>query len=347
MDIRLPRCLLAVRGMPLLLALMVAAPAVAHAEQSFSDVPTDHPAYEAAEYLKEQGVISGYADGTFKPDKLVNRAEALKIIIGALVTADELAAATSTNFDDVPAGAWYLPYVEVAKGKGIVDGPPKKTSFNGEKAVVKVEFIKMLLLANSEDPVTAYSEIRLPLSVDVANPDEWFYPHLRYAVTASMTMIGQDGRFHPGSELTRGQTALLIHRYLMYKEGRRTQALLSETENEILIILKMLETNDITQAEYASARALLAARGAHASKPNETIVVGALKIAESFRALVRAYRSGVEKDFEAVVKLAKDAWGLADQARQREPSLGTLAEQVQTISTNMANSAREEMEKTP
>lgn len=324
----------------------IACPSFALAQQqSFSDVPPDHPAFAAAEYLKSQNIIAGYSDGTFRPDQKVNRAEALKIIIGGLVTQEQLDQIQGTNFSDIPQDAWYLPYVEIAKANGIVDGPPKKTSFLGERPIMKVEFIKMLLLAQKVDPVSAYSEIRLPLSSDVSNVDEWFYPYLRFALASSMTMVGQDGLLHPANELTRGETALLLHRYLMYERGRRTQALLSEAENEIIIILSMLENNNIAQAEYASARALLAARGAHTSKPNEPIVIGALKISEAFRALVRAYRSGVNSDFAQAEKLAKDAWSLAEQAKGAEISLATLGDQVQTIAQNMADSARVAMEK--
>lgn len=322
-----------------IVGLVAAVPSSA-AAQSFRDVPEGHPVYEAAEYLKGQGIISGYADGSFKPDKGVNRAEAIKIIVAPLVDAATLAQITASPFSDVKAGDWFLGYVEAARQNGIVDGPPKKTAFNGGSAVLKAEFIKMLQLAHGANPVETLSEIRLPLSSDVTNPDEWFYPYMRYAIASSMTMIGADGMLHPARPLTRGDCALILHRYLMYKEGRRTQALLSEAENEIIIILGALEGNDIVNAEYASARGLLAARGAHLSKPDEPIVQGALKISESFRALVRAYRSGLSQDYAQVTKLAGDAWNLAARAKELAPNLAGIADQVQKIAKGMADSAR-------
>ena len=60
--------------------LLIAVAAHAESPQSFSDVPPDHDAYEAVEFLKTQNIIGGYPDGTFKPDRTVNRAEAAKII---------------------------------------------------------------------------------------------------------------------------------------------------------------------------------------------------------------------------------------------------------------------------
>jgi len=157
-------------------------------------------------------------------------------------------------------------------------------------------------------------------------------------------MIGAYGLLHPDRALTRGDCALILHRFLMYKQGRRTQALLSEAESEIIIILGALEKNDIVTAEHASARGLLAARGAHLSKPDEPIVQGALKTAEAFRALVRAYRAGLNKDYAQVIKLTGDAWNLGARAKELAPSLASISDQVQKIAKGMADSARSLMQ---
>ena len=320
--------------------LSYAAPAYAQTP-SFQDVPPKHLAFEAVEYLKQQGIIAGYADGTFRPDQKVNRAEAVKILIAPLPTPQQLGQfGPTTVYQDIPSGAWYLPYVEAARQAfGIVDGPPKKSMFYGERNIQKAEFLKMLLIANKAD-AGAFGEIRLPLATDVANPDEWYYPYMRYAISSSLTLVTQNGLLSPGRELTRGDVALFMHRYAMYKEGRRTQALLDEAETEIHNILSSLDLNDINQAEYASARSLLAARGAHASRPDESIVKAAVKTTESFRALVRAYRSGVSGDLDNVITLAGEAWNLAEQAKKLDMKLATLADQVQATAKNMADSAR-------
>lgn len=309
-------------------------------QQSFSDVPSNHLAFQAVEYLKEKGIIAGYSDGTFRPDKKVNRAEAVKIIVAPLIPADQLPHLTAAAYNDVPIEAWFAPYVEVARTKlGIVDGPPKTTVFYGERPVKKAEFLKMLLLAHKIDP-GAYGEIRLPLAADVTNPDEWYYPYMRYALTASITMVSSDGLLVPGRELARADVALILHRLLMYREGRRTQALLSESETEITNILGFIGKNDIQNAELASARALLAARGAHASQPTIPLVQAALKITESFRTLVRAYRAGISRQFDDTIALAGEAWNLAAKGGALHRELASIAEKVQQIAKTMADNAR-------
>lgn len=321
--------------------LFPAAVALAQApQQSFSDVPPDSPAFQAVEYLKAQGVIAGYGDGTFRPGNPVNRAEAVKIIVAPLVPADQFPTSMSAVYGDVPPVAWFAPYVEVARTKlGIIDGPPKARLFAGERPVTKAEFLKMLLLAHKIDP-GAFGEIRLPLALDVPNPDEWYYPYMRYALTASVTMVSSDGNLAPGRALTRADVALLLHRFLMYRQGRRTQALLTEAETEIANIIDFIGKNDVQNAELASARALLAARGAHASQSDVSLVQAALKITESFRALVRAYRAGVSRQFDDAIALAGEAWHLAERGNALHAQLANVAGKVQQIAKTMADNAR-------
>jgi len=308
---------------------------------SFNDVPETHPAFEAIEYLKGKGYLQGYADGTFKPNQKVNRAEATKIVVAPIVTAAELATFTTTVYSDISSDAWYLPYVEAARQNlQIIDGPPKATVFNGTRAVNKAEFLKIMELGNKEKPEESYSEIRSAIAEDAQNPDEWFYPYLRFGVASSMIMVGQDGLVDPGRQLTRADVANLLYRYMMYKQGRRTQALLSEAESEIVNVLQMLDAQNIEQADFASTRSLLAARGALTSRPEEPVVRGAVKVSEGFRTLVFAYVAGASGNLDMAIQLSGDAWHLAEKAREFSPSLDQLATQMQTIAKNMADEAR-------
>ena len=60
----------------LALAAGVAAPAAAQS-QRFPDVAPDHYAFEAVEWAAEVGVTTGYADGTFKPQRPLSRRHAV------------------------------------------------------------------------------------------------------------------------------------------------------------------------------------------------------------------------------------------------------------------------------
>lgn len=316
----------------------LAAPLTARAA-GFPDVPADHFAAEAIGFLADRGMLAGYADGTFKPDRKVNRAEALRIIVAPFIPKTENVRVQSADFADVPDNAWYLPSLEWAlQKKSIIDGPPKTRAFSPTRPVTKAEFLKMLFAGNGVDP-KAFGDITLPLATDVADPGAWFYSALRYAVATATTVLPSSGAYGPARELTRGDVALLLYRYLLYRDGSRSQELLSLTRAEVENVINALAQGRASNAEYASARAVLLARGAREAEPDAPAVKVAVKIAEGFRALVRAYRAGLNGDVNAVLKLAADAEYLAGQAEKMSPDAKAVAGQLRLYARSFKDQA--------
>lgn len=312
----------------------------AAASQSFSDVPPNHPASAAVEYLRAQGIINGYADGTYKPAKGVNRAEALKIILASIIPEESLRMYTRSPFSDVPEGSWYLPYVEAGRTVlGIISGPPDRLTFLPENPVNKAEFLKMFLLSQRVNVTGSYGELQSPLASDVRSTD-WHFPYVRYGMSASMLLVSEQGLLRPDAALTRGDVAQMMYHYFMYGLGKRTQALLSLTESEIVNVLSMIEEEQIEQAEYAAARATVASRGALASDPDKAIVKGVVKTAEGFQAIVRAYRAGTEGRADDAIRLSGEAWNLAAKAGEFSADLDEVALQLQALAKKIADSAR-------
>jgi inhibitor of cysteine peptidase len=84
---------------------------------SFSDVSVGSINADAIGYLKTEGVIDGYSDGTYKPTLEINRAEFVKIIIASLYS--DLNG--KNCFSDVK-DEWFAPYICKAKDVGIISG---------------------------------------------------------------------------------------------------------------------------------------------------------------------------------------------------------------------------------
>ncbi|WAM36664.1 S-layer homology domain-containing protein [Caldicellulosiruptor acetigenus] len=80
-----------------------------YAEQSFSDVPQDHWAFAYVEAGKDLGIVNGYPDGTFKPDKPVKFEELCKMLVAA-------------KGESPAAGKWPLNYVRKALELGFFNG---------------------------------------------------------------------------------------------------------------------------------------------------------------------------------------------------------------------------------
>ncbi|MDD4287503.1 MAG: S-layer homology domain-containing protein [Candidatus Peribacteraceae bacterium] len=79
---------------------------------SFVDVSSTHPNADAIAFVKSQGIVSGYADGTFRPDQYINRAELLKILVLSIQTSNpDFHCTFKTHFSDVDEQAWYGEYL--------------------------------------------------------------------------------------------------------------------------------------------------------------------------------------------------------------------------------------------
>ena len=58
-------------------------------DSQFQDVTTDHDAYEAIVWAKNRGIVSGYADGTFKPNAAITEAQLAKMLSQFLSLKDD------------------------------------------------------------------------------------------------------------------------------------------------------------------------------------------------------------------------------------------------------------------
>lgn len=87
--------------------------------EAFSDLAHAEWAKESIEALVSKGVISGYGDGTFKPNANVTREEFVKMVVIAFDIPYE---GKECAFLDVFENDWFRPYVGAAREYGIVNG---------------------------------------------------------------------------------------------------------------------------------------------------------------------------------------------------------------------------------
>ena len=89
-------------------------------EPTFDDVPEDNPFYSYIETAVQAGIISGYGDGTFRPNNPVTRAQLAKIITAAAGWGQ--VTPVGATFADVPAGNVFYPFVQTAVCHGVISG---------------------------------------------------------------------------------------------------------------------------------------------------------------------------------------------------------------------------------
>lgn len=120
-------------------------PSIAHGK--FLDVPSSHQYSHAIEYVQSQGIVQGYADGSFRPDHSINRAEFTKILITSKYSQGAIAQCLGNIqvlFSDTPLNAWYTPFICMAFHHMGVSGYPDR-SFKPGSAINMAEAAKILV----------------------------------------------------------------------------------------------------------------------------------------------------------------------------------------------------------
>src|SRR5205085_2282470 len=86
----------------------------------FTDVPPDHTFYDYVETAYNRGIITGYSDGTFRPDTNVKRGQLSKIMV--LAQQWPIDTTGGPHFSDVPQSHPFYGYIETAYNHGIITG---------------------------------------------------------------------------------------------------------------------------------------------------------------------------------------------------------------------------------
>lgn len=100
---------------------------------TFSDVAKSHWAANYIGYMQQFGIITGYADGSFRPDASVTRAE-----FAAIASRFEKLTEGTKSFSDVPSSHWAAKYINFAATRGWVNGYADGT-FQPNNSITRAE----------------------------------------------------------------------------------------------------------------------------------------------------------------------------------------------------------------
>ncbi len=198
---------MSLRRFPVLLTALLL-PSAVLAAAIFPDVPDGHLFQSEIESLVRAGVVHGNPDGTFSPDRTVNRAEVLKMLY---LASGRVPGEERNCFSDVAAGSWYESYVCDAAERRFVQGYGDGR-FRPEQQVNRVEALKMLFeILELPAPDISAEDRNLIQFVDVSVA-AWYTKYVSAAFQLGILPVaGQSGsRFGPEQPLTRGEAAAYI-----------------------------------------------------------------------------------------------------------------------------------------
>ncbi|MCJ1908254.1 S-layer homology domain-containing protein [Planococcus ruber] len=188
---------------PMISAAALALTLLVSPAQAATDLPKSHGFYDEMTYLVNKGVISGYEDGTIKPDKVVTRAEAA-IMIGKLKNFK--GTQTSTNFKDVSKSQKASGFIAEAAKAGFISGYPDGT-FKPYAPITRGDMSIIL-----DRTFNIFNGVGAPFS-DVS-PNMKSYNAIATMVSGNITAGYSDNTFRPNQAITRGQLAAFMSRVL-------------------------------------------------------------------------------------------------------------------------------------
>jgi len=158
------------------------------------------PFKDSIAFLQRRGVVDGYNDRTFKPNDLINRAEIVKIILGAIIKVEGVIGEEEDCFEDVGT-QWFAPYVCYAKEGSIIKGYSDGTFRPGQN-VNMAEAMKIVFEA------FGFTELE-------ARPNQqWYEPYVDFSHENN---IFSKYNYLPDKLITRGEMAYLIQRLIYNK----------------------------------------------------------------------------------------------------------------------------------
>jgi len=167
-------------------------------EVKLSDVSNKTVREVKIKALSDLGIIKGYDDGTYKPEKKINRAEFIKILIASKFP-EEVDKSKDNDpkkkncFSDI-ASEWYSKYVCTAKEKGIIKGYGDGTFKPGQE-INAAEALKIIMETVHPDKL-----------VEVKG--EWWRKYWNKAV--EMGILVEDVKA-ADTKINRGQMAEMIY----------------------------------------------------------------------------------------------------------------------------------------
>lgn len=184
--------------------ITISAPAVPTKASGFTDLNPEADNYKPILELYNRGYISGYKDGTFRPNQAVTRGQAAKMLAQALNL--NMTNPKNPRFSDVPTSNGFYQYIAALAGAGIITGYSDQT-FRPNEPITRNQMAKILTLGYKFQQSTKLThDFR---DVAESNPNR-FYIQTLYdlGITKGTTQI----TYSPYGSVTRGQLATFIYR---------------------------------------------------------------------------------------------------------------------------------------
>ena len=148
-------------------------------ENSYSDVNAEDWFNNAISTLSNAGVLNGYADGTFRPNETITRAELVKM---AVTFYSSEAVLENPAFTDV-AGHWAEAYIAEAVNLAFINGYTDG-SFKPDQAITRAEAMKIINRTLNRAPHADHLLSDMIVWADNMDANAWYYAEVQEATNS-------------------------------------------------------------------------------------------------------------------------------------------------------------------
>lgn len=169
---------------------------------SFSDIE-GHWAKNWIEEAVKIGFVSGYEDGTFKPDRTITRAEFSKLMNSALQTQKK----ATLGFSDVNSKDWFYEEVQKSVASGFFSGYENNT-FRPNNPIKREEVAKVVSSAITTGEADGEGATMLS---DYSTIQDWAKSSVNAVYNKGYILGYPEGLYRPAKALTRAEAVKIIY----------------------------------------------------------------------------------------------------------------------------------------
>ncbi|MBI5399377.1 S-layer homology domain-containing protein [Candidatus Saganbacteria bacterium] len=172
----------------------------------FSDTPLTHWALEPIALNVTLGLVTGYPDESFKPEKGISRAELVALLVRTLPPPQSEEAAAAGKFKDVPANHWAAEFIITGVDKGFVTGYPGNL-FKPNKILSRAEGVTIMTRYAS-----LAGETILPAPFADLPENFWANKFIAAAKSGGLLQYLEGKNFAPAADFSRAEACEILYR---------------------------------------------------------------------------------------------------------------------------------------
>ena len=162
----------------------------------YSDVASTAWYNTAVSTLSSMGIITGYPDGTFRPNAAITRAEFAAIAARFDSNGDK----TTAKFSDI-ATHWAKNEISIAYNNGWITGYPNGT-FGPQRDITRAETMTLVNRVLNRQPETEDDLLpNMTVWTDNANPKAWYYLAVQEATNSHYYKFKTNSKYEKWTEL--------------------------------------------------------------------------------------------------------------------------------------------------